>query len=127
MEQGNSIRSLILSMAKNGIQCSSIQEGVVIKAAPLTISLVNDKKIILTDDDLIVPNHLTDYKVKIDIKKEWSTENENGCSEKPLIHSHKIKGEKEMIVKNALKVGDKVDLLSFNDNKTYYILDRVPK
>ena len=80
-----------------------------------------------TDDDLIVPNHLTDYKVKIDIKKEWSTENENGCSEKPLIHSHKIKGEKEMIVKNALKVGDKVDLLSFNDNKTYYILDRVPK
>ncbi len=79
-------------------------EGVVTKAAPLEISVTNDDMNILTDDELYVPQHLTDYDVMVSFS--------GGAKSKMTIY-------------NALKAGDKVHLLAFNRGKQYYVLDRM--
>lgn len=82
-------------------------QGKVISTTPLKIRAVNDEKLTLNASLLIVPKHLTDYTVAVEIKANG--EASNGT----------------MTVYNGLKVGEKVHLLSFNNGKKYYVLDRV--
>lgn len=98
-----SIREMFLKIMKQGLSIPDIQEAIVIKTEPLTLSLVNDKKITLTSDDLVIPERMKNHKITI------------------------VDGniKKTVEVKNSLKKNDAVNLLQYNDGKQYYILDRV--
>lgn len=73
-----------------------------IKEKPLTLRLVNDKKITLTSDDLVIPERMTNHTI--------------------TIVDGKVK--KTIEVQNALKKNETVNLLQYSDGKQYYILDR---
>lgn len=99
MDNKNSVRELIAQIANEARRASEVVQGAVASSSPLKITLLNDTKVILTSTDLIVPQHLTK-------------------------HSLSVNGEKVKI-DNSLKSGDKVHLLSFNNGKKYFVLDKV--
>jgi hypothetical protein len=129
-------------------------QGKVTSAAPLKIQVINDEKLELTGNIICLPRHLTDYAAKIDIqlgdgtidsqtKKDGghphgSSGPHDGHATGSGMHMHpetegahvnflqtfNISGA-TIKVYNALKVGEIVYLLSFNEGKKYYILDRV--
>jgi len=102
MEQP-SLKQLIQSLIPD-------QGGVILavikSASPLKIQAVNDEKLIIGENSVIVPRHLLDYRTVIDIP-ELGLENA------------------EMNVYNSLVPGELVYLLSFNQGEKYFILDRV--
>lgn len=135
-----------------------IMQGEVISVSPLKIQMLNDDKLIITENIAIVPRHLTDYHTVVDIELE--PENSEIDSETTTSgshthsysgttdtagdppHDHNYSGETasslhshdidtfniyraKMTVYNALKVGEKVHVLSINNGKKYYVLDRV--
>jgi len=128
-------------------------QGRVVEASPLKIQATNDEKLVLSGNNLCVPRHLTDYTAEIDIRlgggtidsrtKEDGTHPHGssgphgGHTEGAGMHMHpETEGahvnELETFditgatikVCNALKVGETVYLLSFNEGKKYYVLDR---
>ena len=108
--------------------CGALQ-GTVISISPLRIQAVNDSKLIINASLLIVPKHLTTYEVYVDIEAaDGILDSDTKLAGDPS-HSHKLdtftltKGK--LTVYNALKLGEKVHLLSLNNGKKYYILDRV--
>lgn len=78
----------------------------------------------LDKDDLLIPEHLTDYETEITV--DWDTEDTSGGSgyAEFATHGHDIKGKKKIIVHNALKAGDEVYLVRWSDDK-YLILGKV--
>jgi len=84
-----------------------VVEGRVLSAAPLEVVLTNDEKVSLSGESLTVPQHLTDYTVSASVS--------GGDISEP---------ECNMTIKNGLRAGDTVYLLSFSDGKQYYVLDR---
>lgn len=128
-----------------------ILQGKVISASPLRIQAVNDEKLIINALLLIVPKHLTDYTATVDIsvgkgtltsvtKTDGAHEHSGGThgghdsgngshTHDGGAHSHTLKtfaiSGGTMKVYNALKVGEQVHLLSLNNGKKYYVLDRV--
>lgn len=101
-EKATSIKQLIQQMIPESI---GLIEGVVVKAAPLSVQVVNNPKMVVSGAMLIIPRHLTDYTTKM------STDN-------PDI---KI----DVTIYNSLKQGEKVHMLRFYGGKFYYVLDRV--
>lgn len=97
-----SIKEMLLKIMKQGISVPDIQAAIVIKEKPLTLRLVNDKKITLTSDDLVIPERMTNHTI--------------------TIVDGKVK--KTIEVQNALKKNETVNLLQYSDGKQYYILDR---
>lgn len=97
-----SIKEMILKIMKQGLSVPDIQAAIVIKEKPLTLRLVNDKKITLTSDDLVIPERMTNHTI--------------------TIVDGKVK--KTIEVQNALKKNETVNLLQYSDGKQYYILDR---
>lgn len=97
-----SIKEMLLKIMKQGLSVPDIQAAIVIKEKPLTLRLVNDKKITLTSDDLVIPERMTNHTIKI--------------------VDGKVK--KTIEVQNALKKNETVNLLQYSDGKQYYILDR---
>lgn len=97
-----SIKEMLLKIMKQGLSVPDIQAAIVIKEKPLTLRLVNDKKITLTTDDLVIPERMTNHTITI----------VNG------------KVKKTIEVQNALKKNETVNLLQYSDGKQYYILDR---
>lgn len=97
-----SIKEMLLKIMKQGLSVPDIQAAIVIKEKPLTLRLVNDKKITLTSDDLVIPERMTNHTV--------------------TIVDGKVK--KTIEVQNALKKNETVNLLQYSDGKQYYILDR---
>lgn len=97
-----SIKEMLLKIMKQGLSVPDIQAAVVIKEKPLTLRLVNDKKITLTTDDLVIPERMTNHTI--------------------TIVDGKVK--KTIEVQNALKKNETVNLLQYSDGKQYYILDR---
>ena len=95
-----SIKEMLLKIMKQGLSVPDIQAAIVIKEKPLTLRLVNDKKITLTSDDLVIPERMTNHTI--------------------TIVDGKVK--KTIEVQNALK--KTVNLLQYSDGKQYYILDR---
>lgn len=97
-----SIKEMLLKIMKQGLSVPDIQAAIVIKEKPLTLRLVNDKKITLTADDLVIPERMTNHTI--------------------TIVDGKVK--KTIEVQNALKKNETVNLLQYSDGKQYYILDR---
>jgi len=117
-----SIKQLFQGMVGEGAE---VLQGIVKSASPLKIQIVNDEKLTIGPNITYVPWHLTDYTTEVTV--EWRTENASGGSGDAAYasHNHAIVGRKKIIVHNALKVGDKVHVLSFNHGKQYFVLDRV--
>ena len=97
-----SIKEMLLKIMKQGLSVPDIQAAIVIKEKPLTLRLVNDKKITLTSDDLVIPERMTNHTI--------------------TIVDGKVK--KTIEVQNALKKNETVNLLQYSDVKQYYILYR---
>lgn len=117
-----SIKQLFQGMVGDGAE---VLQGIVKSASPLKIQIINDEKLTIGPNITYVPWHLTDYTTEVTV--EWRTENASGGSGDAAYasHNHAILGRKKIIVHNALKVGDKVHVLSFNHGKQYFVLDRV--
>ena len=117
-----SLKQLFQGMAGNGVE---VLQGIVKSVVPLKIQIVNDEKLTIGPNITYIPRHLTDYSTEVTVS--WRTENASGGSGDAAYapHSHSIIGRKAITVHNALKVGDRVHVLSFNHGKQYYVLDRV--
>jgi hypothetical protein len=109
--------------AMNNAQMCDLRFGTVTSTSPLKVQVTN--RFTIPESLLIVPKHLTDYKVDVEI--DWSTETKSGGSDYSAFasHNHAVTGTKTMTVKNALKVGDKVALLRKTGGQSYFILDRI--
>lgn len=117
-----SLKQLFQGMAGDGVE---VLQGIVKSVGPLKIQIVNDEKLTIGPNITYIPRHLTDYSTEVTVS--WRTENASGGSGDAAYasHSHAITGRKTITVHNALKVGDRVHVLSFNHGKQYYVLDRV--
>ncbi len=102
-----SVSELIKQIAGDSVNTCDVYEGTVTSASPLKITLVNDAKIILSSANLVVPEHLREKTTTISFTF-------NGVTKSKTITIH-----------SALASGDKVYLLSYNNNKKYFVLDRV--
>ncbi len=107
-----SLKAMIQQITGEGAQ---VLQGVVKSVSPLKIQIAGDDKLIIGPNITYLPKHLTDYTTEITV--DWQTEN--------VSHSHAITGRKRITVHNALRVGDRVHILSFCRGKQYYVLDRV--
>ncbi len=134
-----SIKQLFQEMT--GGNAVEVVQGIVKSENPIKIQIINDEKLVVGENITYIPRHLTDYKTVIDIvQKDGSVDSK---TKKDGSHSHSgVHGQTsatphshaletfhiysvEMTVYNALKVGEKVHILSFNQGKQYYVLDRV--
>lgn len=134
----------------------SVVMGKVVSASPLKIQVVNDDKLLLSENLLCVPRHLSDYTTTCDItlgdgslSSQTKTDGAHphgpsgehgghtsgdGSHSHPATegaHSHSLSTFNiygaTIKVHNALKAGETVYLLSFNEGKKYYVLDREVK
>lgn len=104
-------------------------EGTVISASPLKIKAANDDKLIIEPNITCLPRHLTDYTTQVDImlgKGSLDSKTDEGTCDSA--HTHMLETyniyKATMKVYNGLKAGETVYILSFNNGKKYYILDR---
>ena len=134
MNEAQSIMSIIrgATMSEDG----SVIEAKVIGVNPLKVQATNDDKLILNAGSLVVPWHLTDYTTKVTYRLDKGTLDSetyndgahgghvggDGTHVNHLKTFNLYKGT--MTVYNALKVGDMIYLLRYNDGKKYFILDR---
>ncbi len=100
--EANSIKGLIQGLIPDP---GGVVQGIVKSVSPLSVQVEGDEKLLLNATTLILPKHLTNYMVQVTIPDVVT-----GAT---------------MSVNNALSVGEKVYLLSFNKGKQYYILERV--
>lgn len=119
-----SLKQIIQNMTGGEV---SIYQGTVTSASPLKIQIVNDEKLIITSANTYVPWHLTNYTTTADISGGSVSGGMTTAGEDS--HSHTLtsltaKGV-TLTVYNALKVGDKVHVLSLFHGKQYFVLDRV--
>ena len=149
-DEATSLKQLFLSiLPKDG----GIVVGTVTKESPLTIQIENDEKLEISGSALLVPRNLTDYQVKGAHGHKFHLLDSRGgevtglvgCpfegdKDKPVGDYHKVESSKEsahihslktfsiesglLTVYNALKTGESVYLLRFNDGKSYYALER---
>lgn len=133
----DSIKGLIQGMTK---QTNSILLGVVVDERPLRIKVVNDEKLLLNQNTLIVPKHLTEYTTNVSMSVyngslESVTKNDEGHQHSDSGHSHIGGSHSHLLdtfnltkgsitVHNSLKINETVFLLPINERKKYYILDR---
>ena len=103
-QEETSLKGLFQKLAPTSM---SVIRGKVISSQPLRIQAINDEKLVLNENTLCLPSHLSNYTVKVNIQQE-------GFSAFAAT----------MTVFNALKDNEKVYLLSFNNGKKYYVLDR---
>ena len=91
---------------------SGILTGSVKKASPLKIQVDSDAQLLLTESNLYVPRWLKRHTLSVDIH---GTDSEGDS----------LGGRRTMTVYNALKKGDQVYLLSYNDGALYFVIDLV--
>lgn len=87
--------------AINNIQMCDLRYGTVASTSPLKIKVTN--QFTIPSSLLVVPEHLTDHTVSVDLDNDTKT----------------------MTIHGALKVGDKVALLRKQGGQSYFILDRI--
>ena len=92
--------------AVTNAKLTDLRYGEVKSVNPLKVQISN--QFTLPASMLIVPQHLTDYNVEVEVN--WTPE---------------VSGTKTMKIKNALKVGDKVALIRQFGGQSYLILDRI--
>ena len=126
MEKQNStgLKGIIQSLSP---EAPGVIEGIVTSDSPIQITLANDAKMILGINSLVIPRHLTDHMVEVDLQKmAGSLESETLAA--GADHTHELSTFSLMsgmlTIHNGLKKGDAVYLLQFNNGKKYYVLDR---
>lgn len=97
-----------MDAVENAKPCD-LRYGTVISTSPLKIQVTNE--FILPPSVLIVPRHLSDFTMAIDLKVD--------------IDDETTKTVNSMKIYNALKVGDKVAMIRQAGGQNYYILDRI--
>lgn len=109
--------------AIDNAQICDLRFGKVVSDTPLKVEVTN--QFTIPESLLIVPQHLTDYTVSVDVS--WNTENTSGGSGDSSFasHKHNINGTKTITIHNSLKVGDKVALMRKQGGQSYFILDRI--
>ena len=85
-----------------------LRYGTVSSTDPLRVQITN--QLTIPSSLLVVPQHLTDYAVRAVLVFE---------------DGDMSKHNTQMIVRNALQVGDKVALLRKQGGQSYFILDRI--
>nr|DAL85211.1 MAG TPA: Protein of unknown function (DUF2577) [Caudoviricetes sp.] len=151
IQEPMSVKQLFQGMVPEAME---VLQGKVISASPLKIQVVNDEKLVLTENIICLPRHLSDYTTTVDISLDKGTINSATRSGQGT-HPHGSSGEHDghssgtgahshpetegahvhnvatfnitgatMKVHNGLKAGETVYILSFNHGKKYYILDR---
>lgn len=117
-----SIKQLIQGMVPKEAE---LMQGKVISLDPLKIQMEGDEKHIIRERVVIIPRHLTDYETEITV--QWSTNSTSGGSGDAAFasHAHGVTGRKKITVHNALKLDDKLHILSLNKGKLYFLLDKV--
>jgi len=89
----------------------TIVEGTVTSASPLSVTLANDPKAIIPATALSVSKHLTGYSRKASVSGTLSGVGATS-------------GTLTITFSDGLAAGDTVYMLSYNNGKRYYILDR---
>ena len=137
---------LLIAMKKASLdaveasQPSNFYFGKVTSTSPLKILV--EQKITLGELQLVVPQKLTDYTMKVTF--DWNTEyipahthsytgsdsdgdSCSGTAHEANEHLHRIYSEevKEITIHNRLKVGDEVVLLKQKGGQKYLVLDKV--
>lgn len=116
-----SIKQLIQGMTGGEV---TVIQGKVVSTSPLKIQAVNDDKLMIYQNSLFVPRHLTDYTTSCELSMGGEHSYVTGpTSDGSRLTSFAFGGT--IVVHNALKAGEVVHLLSLNHGKQYYILDRV--
>lgn len=97
--------------------------GTVTKINPLEIKLDSQK--VLPQAFLVLCRNVTDHEIQMEVNHQ--VEKMSGGAKDPSFtsHIHQYKGVKPFKVLNALKVGEKVVLLSMQGGQKYLVLDRV--
>lgn len=113
-----SLKQLFQGMAGDGVE---VLRGIVKSASPLKIQIVNDDKLTIGPNITYIPRHLTDYTADCTITKGTGSV-DGPTSDGSRLTDFTLNGS--ITVHNALKVGEKVHVLSFNHGKQYYLLDR---
>lgn len=126
--QSTSIHGAIVKMGKS--TAPALLQGTVIATDPLKIQIANDSKLVISELITVIPWHLTDYETEVDIEWKGETSVDSNTTTEAG-HAHKLEDfniyKAKITVRNALKVGDILDILALNGGKKYYILDRVKK
>lgn len=120
MEEGKetSIKQLFQGMVPEG---AVLLQGTVISVSPLKIKIVNDDKLVIGTNITVVPRHLQDYTTTVDIANGSIN---SRTREGDTLSTFSISGA-TMTVHNSLKAGDTVHIMSLQNGKKYYVLDRV--
>lgn len=143
-----SLKEVFQGLIPDGL---GVIQGKVTSVSPLKIQVVNDDKLILSENIICLPRHLSTYKTTVDIALGGGISSVTGTGQGSHSHGggehdehisgsggHSHSGDglhthalvtyaitgASMTVYNGLKVGDTVYILSFNQGKKYYILDR---
>ena len=113
--------------AMDATQMCDLRFGTVTSVKPLKIQITN--QFTIPESLLIVPQHLTDYEMKITTSGYgWVTDQKSGGSDMASFasHNHNInQSEKTVKIHGALKVNDKVALIRKQGGQSYFILDRI--
>lgn len=115
-----SLKQLFQGMAGDGVE---VLQGIVKSASPLKIQIINDEKLIIGPNITYIPRHLTDYTTTCSLAKGEKGSVYGPANDGSRLTDFNFSGS--ITVYNALKVGEKVHVLSFNHGKQYYVLDRV--
>lgn len=115
-----SLKQLFQGIAGDGVE---VLQGIVKSASPLKIQIVNDEKLTIGPNITYVPRHLTDYTTTCSLAKGAKGSVNGPANDGSRLTDFTFSGS--ITVYNALKVGEKVHVLSFNHGKQYYVLDRV--
>lgn len=119
----NSIKGLFQAMAPTAAE---LIQGTVLCISPLKIQIANDSKLVIGAAITVIPEHLTDYRVSADLVwgENTSLSNDTVTADGGKLEKFQIKGA-VLVLHNALKVGETVHILSLQNGKKYYVLDRV--
>lgn len=130
---------------------AELMQGTVISTSPLKIQMTNDEKLIINERITVVPRHLSDYVTEATFTVDGGTltsvttgsgshQHSGGThgghtggdgshTHSGGTHSHPLAtftlSHGTLTVYNSLKVGEAVYVLSLNNGKLYYVLDRV--
>lgn len=122
--EATGLKQLFQGMVPEG---TTVVGGTVVSASPLSIRVENDDKLTVSGNALLVPRYLGDWTAAVDISLGKGTI--NSATNNVQGHTHKLETftltGATMTVHNALRAGEAVYLLKFNNGKNYLVLDRV--
>ena len=120
--QETSIKQKIQKLMPDGAE---VIKGTVIGINPIRIQADNDSKLVIGQGATIIPQHLMDYEITLDLSLDRSTANRISIDNQGTYDLSALNIiSAKVTIHNALKIGDKVDLLSLNQGKKYYVLGR---